>query len=165
MLKRHIVVFDLPDYDVSSISTGQYTDEGRIWGGRFFGPEHVVDADLIKRVDRAVTSREPIIHDHFDIYLTDERTLIYVKESCSNGDISEDFFLHIVPIDTRDLPEHRRQYEFENLDFAFFNRGFKENLRCAAVIELPDYDIARIRTGQYTDEGPIWQSDFAVTGG
>ena len=163
--KRHIMIFDLPDYDVSSISTGQYTDEGRIWGGRFFGPEHVVDADLIERVGRAVTSREPIVHDHFNIYLTDERTLIYVKESCSDGDISEDFFVHIVPIDTRDLPEHRRQYEFDNLDFAFVDRGFKENLRCAAVIELPDYDITRIRTGQYTDEGPIWQSDFAVTDG
>ena len=163
--KRHIMIFDLPDYDVSSISTGQYTDEGEIWGGRFFGPEHVVDADLIERVGRAVTSREPIVHDHFNIYLTDERTLIYVKESCSNGDISEDFFVHIVPIDTKDLPEHRRQYEFDNLDFAFVDRGFKENLRCAAVIELPDYDITRIRTGQYTDEGPIWQSDFAVTDG
>ena len=159
---RHIMIFDLPGYDVSSVSTGQYTDKGRIWGGRFFGLEHAVDVDLIKRVDQVVASRAPIIYDHFSIF-TDERTLIYVRESCSDADISDDFFIHVIPIDTKDLPENRRRYEFDNLDFVFFDRGFKENSRCAAVIELPNYDIARIRTGQYTDEGPIWQRDFAVT--
>ena len=43
--QRHVMIFDLPDYDVASISVEQLTDEG-IWNLRFFGPEHVVDSDL-----------------------------------------------------------------------------------------------------------------------
>ena len=45
--KRHVMIFDLPDYDVASISVEQLTDEG-IWNLRFFGPEHVVDSDDVK---------------------------------------------------------------------------------------------------------------------
>ena len=49
--KRHVMIFDLPDYDVASISVEQITDEG-IQNWRFFGPEHVVDSDLGRRVDQ-----------------------------------------------------------------------------------------------------------------
>ena len=154
--KRHVMVFDLPDYDVASISVEQLTDEG-IWNLRFFGPEHVVDSDLSRRVDQAMVSREPIISGDFDVYFTDNRYLVYVREPC-NG-IVEDFFVHIIPVDLEDLPGHRKQYEFDNLDFNFFDRGTQDNKKCAATIKLPDYDIANIRTGQYNNEGPIWQSE------
>ena len=106
-----------------------------------------------------MVSREPIISDDFDIYFTDDGYLVYVREPCHNSDITEGFFVHIVPVDLKDLPEHRKQYEFDNLDFNFFDRGFKDGEKCAAMIKLPDYDIANIRTGQYNDEGPIWQSE------
>ena len=49
--KRHVMIFDLPDYDVASISVEQLTDEG-IWNLRFFGPEHDVDSDPSRRVDK-----------------------------------------------------------------------------------------------------------------
>ena len=163
--KRHVMVFDLPDYGITSISTGQYTGEGRIWGGRFFGPDHKGDADLGKRVDQIVASREPNIHGRFNIYLSDDRTLIYIREPCFNSDISGDFFVHVFPVDTKDLPEHRRQYEFDNLDFSFTDHGTTDGRKCAAAIDLPDYGISRIGTGQYTDEGPIWRSEFSVTDG
>ena len=156
--KRHVMAFDLPDYDVASISVEQLTDEG-IWNLRFFGPEHVVDSDLSRRVDQAVVSREPIISDDFDVYFTDDGYLVYVREPCHSSDITEDFFVHVIPVDLKELPEHRKQYEFDNLDFTFFDRGFKDGEKCAAMIKVPDYDIANIRTGQYNDEGPIWQSE------
>ena len=156
--KRHVVIFDLPDYDVASISIEQHADEG-IWNLRFFGPEHVVDSDQSGRVDQAMVSREPIISGDFDVYSTDDGYLVYVREPCHSSDITEDFFVHVIPVDLKDLPEHRKQYEFDNLDFNFFDRGFKDGEKCAAMIKLPDYDIANIRTGQYNDEGPIWQSE------
>ena len=157
--KRHVMIFDLPDYDVASISVEQLTDEG-IWNLRFFGPEHVVDSDLSRRVDQAMVSREPIISSDFDVYFTDDRYLVYVREPCHNSSsIVEDFFVHIIPVDLENLPEHRAQYEFDNLDFNFFDRVSKDGEKCAAMIKLPDYDIANIRTGQYNDEGPIWQSE------
>lgn len=163
--ERHIIIFDLPDYDIASISTGQYTEEGRIWDGSFFGPEHRVDVVLSQLADQMVASREPVIRDRFDVYLTDDRNLMYLRESCDNGDISDMFFVHVIPVDFKDLPEHRRQYSFDNLDFAFVDRGTKDGRRCAAVIELPDYGIASIRTGQYTDQGRTWQNEFGLDDG
>ena len=160
--KRHIVIFDLPDYDIARISTGQYTDEGRIWDGKFYGPNHKLDIGLLRRVDQGIASREPIIRDRFDIYLTDNKTLVYVREPCDSVDYSDDFFVHIIPSDLQDLPEHRKQLQFDNHDFDFFDRGTTDGRRCAAVIELPDYDIARISTGQYNNQGPTWQSEFDV---
>lgn len=159
--KRHVVVIDLPDYDIASISTGQHTADGRIWGGSFFGPDYAADVDLIQRVDRVAASDQPIIQDSFEIYLTDERSLVYAKEPCYDSDISNDFFVHVFPVGIGDLPEQRRQYGFDNLDFVFVDHGTRDSQRCAAEIKLPDYSIASISTGQYTDKNRIWQAEAA----
>lgn len=160
--KRNVMILDLPEYDIASIRTGQYTDQGPIWDGRFFYPDYAVDADLHRRIAQGLTSSELIARGRFNIYLTDDNNLIYIREPCHNPDISDDFFLHIIPLRLKDLPEQRRQYEFDGLDFVFFDRGFIDGQRCAAVIDLPDYGIASIRTGQYTDQGQIWQSEFDI---
>ena len=160
--KRHVVIIDLPDYDIASINTGQYTDESRIWASRFFGPDYSPNVDLIRQAKQVTASSQPIIRDRFDIYLDDETSLMFVREPCYNSDIGDDFFVHIFPVDTKDLPEHRRQYGFDNLDFIFIDHGTRDGQKCVAVIKLPDYDIANIRTGQYTGQGQIWQSESAV---
>ena len=90
---------------------------------------------------------------------------MYVRNQCHNGDISDDFFVHIFPVNTMDLLEYRRQAGFDNLDFAFIERGSIDGRRCAAEVELPDYDIASISTGQFTDRGQTWQSELDATGG
>ena len=161
--RRHVVVIDLPEYDIANISTGQYTGNGRIWGGTFFGPDYAANVDLIQHVDRVTASRQPIIRDRFDVYLTDNRSLIYVRKPCYNSDMSSDFFVHIFPVSIGDIPENRRQHGFDNFDFAFVNHGTKDGQKCAAEIDLPDYDIANLSTGQYTDKNQIWQSEFEVT--
>ena len=160
--KRHVVIIDLPDYDIASIGTGQYTDESRIWASRFFGPDYSPNVDLIRQAEQVTASSQPIIRDRFDIYLTDETSLMFVREPCYNSDIGDDFFVHIFPVDTKDLPEHRRQYGFDNLDFIFVDHGTRDGRKCVAVIKLPDYDIANIRTGQYTGQGQIWRSESAA---
>lgn len=161
--EQPVIIFDLPDYAITSITTGQYTDQDQIWGGRFFGPEHVADYRLLQRVDQAIASGSPIIRAQFDVYLADDN-LVYIRKPCDTSDINDDFFVHIIPVDIENLPEDRRPYGFENLDFALFDRGFRDGQRCAAVIELPDYDISRIRTGQFTDQGETWRSEFYVEG-
>ena len=71
------------------------------------------------------------------------------------------FFLHLDPSDVNDLPSHRKQYGFDNLDFAFGNYRIPiKGEVCAAGRVLPDYDIAGIRTGQFTGEGEIWKGSF-----
>ena len=60
-----------------------------------------------------------------------------------------------------DLPRHRKQYGFDNLDFNFGNHRVPiKGEVCAARRELPDYTIAAVRTGQYTGEGRIWEGSF-----
>ena len=31
-----------------------------------------------------------------------------------------------------------------------------------AIVDLPDYPIARIRTGQYDESGQLWAAEFAL---
>ena len=114
-------------------------------------------------------TRKPSIRSTFDVRLS-ENMLIYVKEPCGVGDVQEPFFLHIVPADTSDLPEHRKRYGFDNLDFPFNDggyrsSGFQSDERCIAWRELPDYPITRIRTGQFlvNEDGStthLWEGEI-----
>ena len=74
------------------------------------------------------------------------------------------FFLHLIPVDMDDLPDHRKQYNFDNLDFRFGDYALPLTERAVAVRELPAYDIARIRTGQFlvNEDGsytPLWEGE------
>lgn len=161
--KRYFKILDLPGYAIDNIKTRQYTDGDRTWVGSFFGPDHVVNTDLRQRVDQVVISLEPIIRNHFDVYLTREKSLMYVRKPCHNGDVSDDFFLHVFPVDEKYLTQDRIQNGFNNLDFTFIDHGTRYGQSCAAEVKLPDYDIASIFTGQFTYRGPIWQSEFRIT--
>ena len=114
-------------------------------------------------------SGEPAARSVFDIY-AGENTVTYLKSPCSAADVEAQFFLHIVPEDVADLPADRRQYGFDNLDFHYANHGSMGALvfsaKCLAKRPLPDYPIARIRTGQFTpDDGQIWKVEFPVRAG
>ena len=100
-----------------------------------------------------------IIQSEFDIYL-DENRLMYIKKPCERADTQPRFFLHVIPVDREDLPGDRKQHGFDNLDFNFGNRFLAGGL-CFASKGLPDYEIAKIVTGQFTSDGRIW-SDEAI---
>lgn len=163
--ERYLSIFNLPDYDIAKIRTWQDTDEGRMWDGSFFGPEHVADPRLSQQIDDMIISSELIIRNRLDVYLTDDKSLVYVRQPCLDSDISESFYIHIIPEDTGYLPEHRMQYGFDNLDFTFVDHGVRDDQKCAAMIKLPDYDIANISTGQFTDQGSIWQANSTLSNG
>ena len=113
-------------------------------------------------VARLVGNSPPVIRSDWDVYLVGNR-LIYAKDQCSPEDAEPTFFLHLDPVDMNDLPDHRKQYDFDNLDFAFRDHRIPiEGEVCVAIRELPDYAIAAIRTGQYTGEGRIWEGSFDV---
>ena len=108
------------------------------------------------------TSGEPAARGVFDIYLG-EGSLVFVKDPCARADTEAMFFLHLYPVDVNDLPDHRKQYGFDNLDFRFGEYRLPLTERPVAVRELPDYAIARIRTGQYIVEGKkIWEGSIEV---
>ena len=111
----------------------------------------------------SIASREPAARSRFDIYLR-ENTLTYLKSPCRAADVQAMFFLHIFPEDVADLPAHRRQHGFDNLDFHHGgNNALALSGRCIVRRRLPDYPIAHIRTGQFTaDDGQIWKAEFPV---
>ena len=165
--QRCATIIELPDYDIASIRTGQFTDdESQNWESIVSDPYNIIFPELNLRIDRTVTSREPVVRDFFDVYLADDRTLVYVRTPCRSEDVSNPFFLHIFPVATEDLPGDRPVFGFDNLDFDFGDRGIIDSQRCATIIELPDYDIASIRTGQFTDdESQNWMGEFDLAGG
>ena len=77
------------------------------------------------------------------------------------------FFLHFIPVDVDDLPDHRKRHGFDNLDFRFNDYALPLTERPIAVRELPGYAIAGIRTGQFiaNDDGSyinIWEGEIRV---
>ena len=109
----------------------------------------------------ATSSGDPIIDSDWDVYLMD-RQLVYVRESCSVGDTDAGFFLHLYPADVSDLPEERKQFGFDNLDFGFhfLSDGGDAGIwygKCFRSVDLPEYTIERISTGQHVSrEGQVW---------
>ena len=111
-----------------------------------------------------IVDRQPVISTDFDVYLVENR-LIYAKEQCQPADLEAWFFLHLDPVEVNDLPDHRQQHGFDSLDFNFDWHGNKFDDLCLAMVPLPEYEIATIRTGQYVpvEDGSehLWEGEFS----
>ena len=150
-----IVRLPMPRYPVAGFRVGQWAQDGSVdWEANYEFDTHV------EPLYHSLTSGEPIIRSQFDVYLSENR-LTYVKEPCAQADTEHRFFLHVSPLDDADLPSDRREYGFDNLDFDFGSYGILIDDRCATVRSLPDYDIVKIATGQFTDEGEVWRDVYA----
>ena len=103
-----------------------------------------------RKVSTLIETNQPAVRSHFDVYLDGNR-LVYVRGQCTIHDVMPKFFLHVVPVDEKDLPDHRRRHGFDNLDFHFINHELPmlQDGTCVAVRPLPDYDVASIRVGQF----------------
>ena len=123
--------------------------------------------DYHNYIDEIIESAEPPIRSGFDVHLIGNG-LMYAKDHCSANDISEKFFLALFPADKRDLPDSHRQHGFHNLDFYFEQHAIRGGDRCIAITPLPDYDIARIQTGQFIpmSDGSyqhLWEGEIQST--
>ena len=144
-----------PAYDIAGIRTARLHGDGHTWI-----VAHVIQAPKLISAYPSIVSSEPIARSEFNLYV-DEGKLYYVKEPCGSEDVQAGFFLHVVPEDIDDLPDNRKQHGFDNLDFGFDVRGVLFDGKCAASVDLPQYDIARITTGQYDGTGRIWEVEVA----
>lgn len=94
---------------------------------------------------------------------------VFVSETCDKKLFTR-FFLHIIPKEVIQLPQNRRKYKFDNLDFSWSNKknysytsyGFIKNI-CIAAISLKEYPIKRIRTGQYRKAGKLWERSIDLS--
>ena len=119
-------------------------------------------ADGRRRFDdylSSATSGEPAARGVFDVHLgPGAESLIFTKASCARDDTAARFFLHLIPVDEDDLPEERKQYGFDNLDFDFDEHGERFDGKCLATVPLPEYGIFEIKTGQYA---PVFGGFFS----
>lgn len=116
---------------------------------------HAPDCRLPSPPEGAATVRA-----RFDLY-RDGGFLVYSRTPCSRKDTQANFFLHLYPVDTEDLPLRRRKWGYDNLDFYFGKFGMRVDGGCAARVPLPDYPAARAATGQFDRDGKIWGAEYA----
>ena len=92
-------------------------------------------------------------------------TVYYLKEQCDGSNLTKRLFLHVFPAAVEDLPEDRRQHRFDNFDFVVRDRGLLIDGKCMASVDLPQYDIAGIRTGRVGADGEwVWNAAQVVQG-
>ena len=147
---------DLPEYDIASIKTGQVTDGAETWSVRYnFALPDILDA--VRELQQS--GREPEIRSNFHVYI-DDGQLIYVKDSCDADDRDTPFFLHVFPTDQNDLPDGREESSFDNLGFELMQKGGVQDGGCFAAVDLPEYEIESIRTGQFSEDVQTWRADY-----
>ena len=147
----------LPDKDIVGIQTGQVDREGNLlWEVEHWFKEkrRWFDGYL-----SSATSGEPAVRADFDIYINDN-TLVYAKKPCARADTAATFFLHLIPANVADLPDHRQQYGYDNLGFDFEAHGERFEGKCLAMVPLPAYGISGIRTGQYEGDTEFWSEEI-----
>ena len=162
-------VRELPDsYEIGHLETGQLNKEhtGHSWLRHYFSDAY--------RDRLLAEAGEPIIRSEYDIYLHQEKAgesagqpnrlrLLYFKPGCSQDETGTRFYLHVLPESAEDLPDHRKEAGYVELDFALEDFGGRYGGDCFAVRDLPEYDILEIRTGQTTGENSnSWQGRFTL---
>ena len=131
-------------------------------------------SDLVAWYRTTMQRNQPVVSsDCCDVYsLGDE--VLYHDRHCAlprkwSPEVS--FFLHVTPVDKRDLRAERREYGFGNYNFGLTRLQHRDGL-CFAVLGLPRYDIAQIHTGQFrkawlSDRTPeykiLWEGRFSPT--
>ena len=123
-----------------------------------------MEAATLEAVAQARAAGALVGRSEFEVYL-DEGRLIYAREPCRASEVEAIFFLHVIPVNEEDLPDERRQYGFDHLDFGFDEHGVMAGEQCIAIVPLPGYGIAGIRTGQYIPDGKqLWKVEYTVGG-
>ena len=113
---------------------------------------------------RGAAARAALAIAEWQVHRRPGNALEYVKEPCFSEHLQARFFMHITPVSVADLPENRQEPGFENWDFRFYESGgIHIDRYCTIERQLPDYPIARIRTGQYTAAGETWVAELSLT--
>ena len=146
----------LPDYPIERIRTGQFDDEGELWSAFY-----VFDDAVYRAASAKAALAEPDARNHFNLYLHDDK-LLFLRDPCEPSDADARFFIHAQPVDPADLPQDRKDYGFDNLNFNFDEQGAIFDGKCAAIVDLPAYPVERIRFGQFDGDVEIWGEVFVL---
>ena len=107
-----------------------------------------------------------LLRSAYDVYLLQGRLVYVNKDRCSlgNGLARTRFYAYVYPADPRVLPPNRADMGYERIAFRLNRWRYREGGGCVVPVPLPDYEIARIETGQTTTDGQvIWEADAHLT--
>ena len=103
-----------------------------------------------------------LIRSTYDVYLRDNRLLYVGKDPCRRGDGQPltRFYADVHPADPRALPPSRAAGGRERIAFRVQRWWHCKGDGYVVPVPLPDYEIARIRTGQTAPNGlRLWESE------
>ena len=122
-----------------------------------FDDSHVdLHLDRFRETHRSLTQGAPAARAHYDMYFDTARgALTYARAPCVDADLRARFFLHVVPVDADDLPDHRVRYGFDDLDFDPREQALFDG-KCLVTVRLPEYAVDHIRTGQFNSAEQLW---------
>ncbi len=103
-----------------------------------------------------------IIRSKYEVY-RGENHLIYVNRNCNPNDEKRlEYFLRVYPVERDVLLTPRPQgLAYEILNFQWDRLHHWGGGDCLATRRLPDYDIARIHTGQRAEDGTVvWGTGY-----
>lgn len=104
----------------------------------------------------------PLLSAGFTVYHRGH-SLLYEKKPCEATDLEARILLHVAPVDTKDLWDKDSQLTYDVFDFTFSDFGDRQSERCFAVVDIPDYQIKEITTGQFgRDQGLIWVATISL---
>ena len=162
----------LPSYAIRHIRTGQFTKNAwgeplTLWESKFsINP----DSNRKRRPELVLATGEEIIdHPDLDVSL-DGKRLVYVDKDCRPAGREGRFFLHVTPVDPKDLAERRLQHGFDNFDFSPRSSFRIDEFGCRIRKQLPAYPIRHIRTGQFVQDAQgnkrhLWEDEFSMNQG
>ena len=141
----------VPDYAIGRVRAGQYNPArtGQRWLESYFSEQY--------RERLLSAAGAPLIRSNFDVYMLGKR-LLYNKDPCTEADLDAPFKLDLWPLDLQDLAADRREKGFETLEFTFGGRGGWIGSGCFMMVDLPDFALRAIATGQYFPGGrQVWE--------
>ena len=165
--QRHRVAVraELPHFHIAE------TGDDPIWTREVYGSPIVMVLDMRAETEAAyrdayarALESEPIARALFNVHFVDgddgdSAMLVYVREPCAAEDTRGRFLLSVFPKDADDLPDEFREAGHEPLNFDFDLQGAIFDGRCAAIVPMPPYPIAAIRTGQWVHDGEgLWSA-------
>ena len=108
----------------------------------------------------SLENKEPDVKSDFDIWIKD-KYIYYKKSPCAKEDTRHFFYLQIYPADKTVLPKAKQKHGYAKMGFSFSSYGKINDNTCVAIKELPEYDILKLRTGQYHDSKREWDVTYS----
>ena len=148
-----LAVIQLPDDAAGDIilrqrQVGQYGPTGAPVWEELYSLSRPGLPELIADYRRKPAAANP---DAFAVFIDrngGRRRLLYAKGNCAPSEYETPITLHIYPENLADLPFYLWNGGLDNRDFSLWAYGGRPGGDCVAVVPLPDYPIAEIRTGQ-----------------